>query len=139
MSTLLPYTTLFRSLVDGLSFNSVATSSDVDNLNIISSGPVPPNPSELLASKQFEKFLDDAAHMYEMIIIDSPPLLAVTDSQVLATKVDGVIVIARSTQTETTQLEESVDLIGKVNGNIIGTVLNDVQKEDNSNYYYYYV
>jgi len=73
-----------------------------------------------------------------MIIIDSPPLLAVTDSQVLATKVDGVIVIARSTQTETTQLEESVDLIGKVNGNIIGTVLNDVQKEDNSNYYYYY-
>src|SRR5690625_8006801 len=120
MSTLLPYTTLFRSLVDGLSFNSVATSSDVDNLNIISSRPVPPNPSELHASKQFEKFLDDAAHMYEMIIIDSPPLLAVTDTQVLATKVDGVIVIARSTQTDTTQLKESVDLIGKVNGNIIG-------------------
>lgn len=129
---------LSNALVDGLSFNSVVTSSDVDNLNIISSGPVPPNPSELLASKQFEKFLDEATHMYEMIIIDSPPILAVTDSQILATKVDGVIVVARSTQTETTQLEESVDLIGKVKGNIIGTVLNDVQKEDNSKYYYYY-
>lgn len=131
-------TGLSNAVVDGLSVGHVATSSDVDHLDLISSGPVPPNPSELLASKQFEKFLSQASESYEMVIIDTPPLLAVTDSQILATKLDGVVLVARSGQTETQQLEESVEAIKKVNGNLLGTVLNDVAKSNNDNYYYYY-
>lgn len=128
---------LSNALVDGLSFNRIAEASDIDNLDLISSGPVPPNPSELLASKQFERLLTEASEIYEMIIIDTPPLLAVTDAQILATKLDGVIIVARSGQTETNQLQESVEAINKVKGNILGTVLNDVEKTDNTNYYYY--
>ena len=128
---------LSNALVDGLSFNRIAEASDIDNLDLISSGPVPPNPSELLASKQFERLLTEASDIYDMIIIDTPPLLAVTDAQILATKLDGVIIVARSGQTETNQLQESVEAINKVKGNILGTVLNDVEKTDNTNYYYY--
>lgn len=128
---------LSNALVDGLSFNRIAEVSDIDNLDLISSGPVPPNPSELLASKQFERLLTEASDIYDMIIIDTPPLLAVTDAQILATKLDGVIIVARSGQTETNQLQESVEAINKVKGNLLGTVLNDVDKTDNTNYYYY--
>jgi len=128
---------LSNALVDGLSFNRIAEVSDIDNLDLISSGPVPPNPSELLASKQFERLLTEASDIYEMIIIDTPPLLAVTDAQILATKLDGVIIVARSGQTEINQLQESVEAINKVKGNLLGTVLNDVQKTDNANFYYY--
>src|SRR5699024_3517723 len=128
---------LSNALVDGLSFNRIAEVSDIDNLDLISSGPVPPNPSELLASKQFERLLTEDSDIYEMIIIDTPPLLAVTDAQILATKLDGVIIVARSGQTEINQLQESVEAINKVKGNLLGTVLNDVQKTDNANFYYY--
>jgi len=128
---------LSNALVDGLSFNRIAEASDIDNLDLISSGPVPPNPSELLASKQFERLLTEASDIYEMIIIDTPPLLAVTDAQILATKLDGVIIVARSGQTEINQLQESVEAINKVKGNMLGAVLNDVDKTDNTNYYYY--
>lgn len=128
---------LSNALVDDFSFASIAAGSDVDNLSVIPSGPVPPNPSELLASQRFKKLLAEASETYELIIIDTPPLLAVTDAQILATLVDGVVVVARSHQTEVSHLQESIELIRKVNGNLLGMVLNDVEKTTSDNYYYY--
>jgi len=129
---------LSNAIVDSHTFAGIAKSSDIDNLDIIPSGPVPPNPSELLASEKFRKGFEIAQETYDMIIIDSPPMLAVTDAQILASILDGVVLVARSGKTETDQLKESVNLIKNVQGNLIGTVLNDVEKTNNDNYYYYY-
>ncbi len=128
---------LSNALVDNLPFDGVAEASDVDNLDVMTSGPVPPNPSELLASQRFKQGLSQASEVYDMIIVDTPPLLAVTDAQILANLLDGVIIVARSNQTEVDQLKESVELIKKVQGNLLGTVLNDVEKSAKEDYYYY--
>lgn len=128
---------LSTALINGTSFASVADSFDVDNLDIVSSGPVPPNPSELLASERFKKLLTEAYNVYDIIIVDTPPLLAVTDAQILATMLDGVVIVARSGSTEVEELQEAIELIKKVNGNLLGTVLNDVGKAEDVGYYYY--
>ncbi len=128
---------LSNALVDNLPFEEVAEACDVDNLDVMTSGPVPPNPSELLASKRFKQGLSHASEVYDMIIVDTPPLLAVTDAQILANLLDGVIIVTRSHQTEVDQLKESVELIKKVQGNLLGTVLNDVEKTAKEDYYYY--
>lgn len=130
-------TGLSNALVDNLSFEAIAKSFDVDDLYIIPSGPIPPNPSELLSSNRFTDLLNEAKEAFDMIIIDTPPLLAVTDAQILASKLDGAIIVARSNQTEVEQLKQAVELINKVGGNLIGAVLNDVEKNDSNNYYYY--
>ena len=130
-------TGLSNALVDNLSFEAIAKSFDVDDLYIIPSGPIPPNPSELLSSNRFTDLLNEAKEVFDMIIIDTPPLLAVTDAQILASKLDGAIIVARSNQTEVEQLKQAVELINKVGGNLIGAVLNDVEKKDSNNYYYY--
>lgn len=128
---------LSTALINGTSFASVAESFDIDNLDVISSGPVPPNPSELLGSQRFKDLLAEAYDVYDMIVIDTPPILAVTDAQILATMMDGVVIVARSGITEVEELKEAVELIEKVQGNLLGTVLNDVEKTANNNYYYY--
>jgi len=128
---------LSNAIVDSQTFEGLAQKSDIDHLYVITSGPVPPNPSELLASDKFKKGLEIATEQYEVIIVDSPPILTVTDAQILANQLDGVVIVARSGKTETDELKESVNLIEKVQGNILGTVLNDVDKT-NKDYYYYY-
>ncbi len=131
-------TGLSNALVDNTSFETVAISSDVENLDIIPSGPIPPNPSELLASNRFKELYEEAYEVYDMIIVDTPPIIAVTDAQIVANMLDGVIIVARSGQTEVEHLKQSVQLIEKVQGNLLGTVLNDVEKVNSGNYYYYY-
>ena len=108
-----------------------------DNLTIITAGKVPPNPAEMLASKVMTKFIDEMRNHFDYIILDTPPLQAVTDAQILATKADGVLLVVRSKTTKKDAVEASVDLINKVNGKIIGTVLNAVDNLHNKYYYYY--
>lgn len=116
---------------------NIAKKSEVANLDVIPSGPVPSNPSELLASKCFKNLLYEANNRYEMILIDSPPINSVTDAQILATIVGDVIIVARSGQTEAEQLKKSVELIESVNGNLLGIVLNDQEKNASEAHYYY--
>ena len=87
-------------------------SSDVDNLDIISSGPIPPNPSELLSTKKMQNLLKEAQMSYDLVIFDTPPVLAVTDAQVLANIVDGSLLGVRSKRTEfeaATKAKEALD------------------------------
>ena len=108
-----------------------------ENLVVISSGKTPPNPSEMLGSKAMGTFLDEMKKHFDYIIIDTPPIGAVTDSQVLSTKVDGTILVVKAGQTKKDVVMNSINAIKKVNGNIIGTVLNGVEQKDNKYYYYY--
>ena len=109
----------------------------VTGLDIITSGVIPPNPSELLGSKKFQKFMEEMKGMYDTIILDSPPLLAVTDAQVLTTISDGTIIVAQHGVTKKEEILQAKDLLEKVKGNILGVVLSQIPPEDNGYYYYY--
>ena len=107
-----------------------------ENLTIITAGKIPPNPSEMLASRAMTAFIEEMKKEFKYIILDTPPLQAVTDAQVLSTKADGVLLIVRAGSTKKEMVLNSVDLIKKVQGKVIGTVLNGVENKKN-NYYYY--
>ena len=108
-----------------------------ENLTIITAGKIPPNPSEMLASRAMTAFIEEMKKEFKYIILDTPPLQAVTDAQVLSTKADGVLLIVRAGSTKREMVFNSVDLIKKVQGKVIGTVLNGVENKKNNNYYYY--
>ena len=107
-----------------------------ENLTIITAGKIPPNPSEMLASRAMTAFIEEMKNEFKYIILDTPPLQAVTDAQVLSTKADGVLLVVRAGSTKKEMVLNSVDLINKVHGKVIGTVLNGVENKKN-NYYYY--
>lgn len=107
-----------------------------ENLTIITAGKIPPNPSEMLSSRAMTAFIKEMKEEFKYIILDTPPLQAVTDAQVLSTKADGVLLVVRAGSTKREMVLNSVDLIKKVHGKIIGTVLNGVENKKN-NYYYY--
>lgn len=117
------------------SFEEVANDYN-ENLTIITAGKIPPNPSEMLASRAMTAFIKEMKNEFKYIILDTPPLQAVTDAQVLSTKADGVLLVVRAGSTKKELVSNSVDLINKVHGKVIGTVLNGVENKRN-NYYYY--
>ena len=108
-----------------------------EGLTVVPAGKIPPNPSEMLGSKAMGTFLDEMKKHFDYIIMDTPPIGAVTDSQVLSTKVDGTILVVKAGQTKKDVVMNSINAIKKVNGNIIGTVLNGVEQSKNKYYYYY--
>lgn len=107
------------------------------NLYVLPSGPVPPNPSELLGSTAMEKLIAKLSKDYDLILFDTPPVLAVTDAQILGSCCDGVIIVIRSHQTEKKDLVKTKELLTRTNVNVIGVVLNDADQTD-VNYGYYY-
>lgn len=117
------------------SFEDVANCYN-ENLTIITAGKIPPNPSEMLSSRAMTAFIKEMKKEFKYIILDTPPLQAVTDAQVLSTKADGVLLIVRAGSTKRDAVLNSVDLIKKVKGKVIGTVLNGVENKKNSYYYY---
>lgn len=106
------------------------------NLDVLPSGPFPPNPSELLNSRKMERLLEDFAGKYTQIIIDSPPILAVTDASVLAGHVDGAVLVLRSGETEQRAAERAVDQFRRLGVRIFGAVLNEVAINANDESYY---
>ena len=108
-----------------------------ENLLILPSGKIPPNPSEMLSSKAMSNLLEELKEDFDYIIIDTPPIQAVTDSQILSTKVDGTLLVIRAKETKRESVHNAVNLLKKVNAHIMGTVLNGVDN-DSGNYYYYY-
>lgn len=113
-----------------------------ENMDILTSGNIPPNPAEILSSKKMKEFLKDMRNTYDVVLIDSPPVLAVTDAQVISTMVDGVILVVASGQCEKEACIKAKDLLTKVKANVIGAVISkmptDKRKGYNYGYYYYY-
>ncbi|MBT2600534.1 MULTISPECIES: CpsD/CapB family tyrosine-protein kinase [unclassified Oceanobacillus] len=128
---------LSNILVGETSMQDAVESSDVENLDLISCGPIPPNPSELLGSKRMQFFIEEAKQHYDVVIFDMPPVLAVTDAQVMSNFVDGAILVVRSKRTENEAANKALEALESVNANVLGVVLNDRDKKD-ANYYYYY-
>ncbi len=107
------------------------------DLYILTSGPIPPNPAELLSSKSMEQFIEDAKSQFEYIIFDTPPLLAVADPQILANQVDASILVVFSEKTEIDQAKKSKELLENAQSKLLGVVLNHKEVQ-NGDYYYYY-
>lgn len=114
---------------------AVTASDEVPNLDFLSCGPIPPNPSELLGSKAMERMLAEAATRYDLVIFDTPPVLAVTDAQIIADICDGAVLVAKSQQTEYDSIKKAVNLLKPAKAKLLGAVLNG-QKEMRENYYY---
>lgn len=120
-----------------VSVNDIFYETTVDNLYVIPSGPTPPNPSELIGSKRMEKLIIALQDAFDLVIYDAPPVLSVTDAQILATKVEGTILVVRENKAEKEAVKQAVGLIRHVRAKIIGTVLNDVDGAS-AGYYGYY-
>lgn len=126
-------------LVGETDLNKVIHKTKVDNLYFLSSGTIPPNPSEMLDSKAMENFLLQIKNEYDYVIIDSPPVVAVTDAEILARKVDGVILVCSAEITELALIERGIELLKSDSSNFIGAVLNNFSgKAGYSSYYKYY-
>lgn len=119
-------------------FNEVVMKSNDLKLYLLPSGPIPPNPSELLASSRMTKLMHELEDYFDLIIYDAPPITSVTDPQILATKVDGVVLVVRQNYVRKDEVRKAKSILDNVDANILGYVLNGKEREDGSGYYAYY-
>ena len=129
---------LTNLLVGNATLEEAIIHSEVPNLDILPSGPLPPNPSEMLGSKRMGDLLKALRKRYDRILIDSPPVTAVTDAVILGKSVDGVVMVIRAAQTVREVAKNSIHQLHAVGANILGVVLNAVDIGKDKYYYYYY-
>ncbi|MFP4088319.1 MAG: GumC family protein [Desulfobacteraceae bacterium] len=111
---------------------------DVSNLDLIPSGPLPPNPSEMLGSNRMAGLMKTLRGDYARIIVDSPPVTAVTDAVILSKQVDGVVVVIKAGDTVREVIQNSLGQLEAVGATVLGAVLNAVAIGKDKYYYYYY-
>ena len=98
-------------------------------VDFITSGKIPPNPAELLASAAFEHYMNKLKSEYDYIVIDTPPVNTVADAQIVASKVDGVVVVVRAEKTRYNELLRAEEVLGSSGGKVIGIVANDLESK----------
>ena len=109
----------------------------VTGLYTLTSGAIPPNPAELLSSKRMNELMDELSGKFDLVIYDMPPVIAVTDAQIMASKVDGTIFVLPKSQASKDEVLKSKELLEMVKANMLGVVFNRVEKASDSYYYYY--
>jgi capsular exopolysaccharide synthesis family protein len=129
---------LTNYLVENIDPASLLVETEVDNLYILPSGPIPPNPSELLSSGKMLELLSYCKTQFDFVIVDAPPVVAVTDACVLASKIDGIILVLGAGQVRPEMAQKAKELITRANGHILGVILNRVEIDADHAYYYYY-
>lgn len=107
-----------------------------ENLYIMPSGPMPPNPSELLRSKKMQELVDVLEESFDLVIFDMPPVVTVTDAQILSAYVDGTILVIRERATKKQAVIEAKKMLDMVQAKIIGVIYNGKKQGDDSYYYY---
>jgi capsular exopolysaccharide synthesis family protein len=115
----------------------VIQSSDVPGLDLVTSGKLPPNPAELLTSHKMTQFLDLLSQEYDLTVIDTPPVLTVTDAAALASRVDGIILVAKPGVTKISAFKQTIEQLHAIGARVLGVVLNEVNP-DSRKYGYYY-
>ena len=131
---------LSNFLSGNASLESVIKKSNIPNLFYIPSGPIPPNPSELIGSNLFKSMMEFLGERFDHIVFDSPPVLGFADSIILSTAVDGVILVVLGGKTPRETLQRAKEVLHQVNAKILGVVINriDIQRSDYGYYYYRY-
>lgn len=114
-------------------------STEIENLDVITSGVVPPNPSVLLESEKMKKIVDKFKSEYDVIIFDTPPVSCLTDALIMARLADVTLIVARANKTTFAMLEETKVALENVNASVAGVILNYVEKQDSKYYNNYYI
>ena len=109
----------------------------IENLQIITSGPPPQNPSERLSSQRLVKLLEQLEHMADIIIFDSPPVLSVTDAAVLANRIEGVVLVIQAKRTTRAMAKRALERLNQVGANLLGGILNQLPGSGNVYQSYY--
>ena len=125
-------------LAGGASLDEVIQKSRFPGLSVLTSGAIPPNPSELLGSLAAKKIMDELRGRFDYVIVDSSPLLAVTDAAVLAANADGVLIMARFGQTKRDQLSHAVAALKDVGAPLLGAVFTMTPSRGSASYSYRY-
>ena len=131
-------TSILTSNENSINVEDFLQASGVDNLDILTSGPIPPNPAQLLNSNRLQAFIDAVERQYDIVILDVPPLLAVSDTQALMRKLDGVVLVVKNGQTEKLAAKRAVELLRLSKTRILGYVMNDVGRDGDAGYGYGY-
>jgi len=133
---------LANVLVEGLDYHRISNLVDVPNLEVLTSGPKPPNPPELLGSARMKDFIAKVREEYDTVILDTPPVLPVTDAAILSTLADGVVFVISHGKTQFNMAVQAKENLEKVDSSarIIGTVINNIPSSSSygHDYYYYY-
>ncbi len=125
-------------LMDDISYDKMIKKSIMDNLFIIPSGVLPPNPSELISSQKMEDLIERLKGDFDLVVFDTPPVIAVTDAAILSTKVDGVLLVVKSGQTNYDAVVRAKSLMENVDARMLGALLNGVEVGGMYGTYYYY-
>jgi capsular exopolysaccharide synthesis family protein len=125
-------------LTDDRPLDSVIKPSGIPNLDLLTSGPIPPNPAELFESAQMDALIDQLRKhpRYDMIVFDSAPTLLTTDTPVLAAKMDGVLVVLEAGRTTEEQALMTKEMLTNSGARVLGAVLNKA-RSSGAGYYYY--
>ena len=129
---------LSSHLINRKTLDEIIHKTTVENLFIIPSGIIPPNPSELLSHPQLQALLETATQSYNRVIVDTPPVASVADPMIISKVVDAVILVIRSRETARDVVSRAVNQLKNVNSDILGAILNDVDFRKDSYYYQYY-
>ena len=131
---------LTNLIVGDRDYDDVIKTTEIPNLFVLPCGPLPPNPAELLMTHRFGVVLEELAKRYDRIILDSPPVQVVTDAVVLSKlpQTDGVILVVNASKTPRDDIKRSARQIKAVGGNIFGVIVNAIEPDNRSGYYYSY-
>lgn len=132
------YSNLILNYHDGLKFDKYIQKTNYDNLDLLPTGPMPPNPVEILGSENNKKVLEELKKKYDLIIMDCAPVIGLSDSLILATLSDLNIITVSMKKTKMENLEKVKKLFEQNNLKINGVVLNKAEVQGNSYYSYYY-
>ena len=129
-------------LIDtSLSVDDIIKMSPIPNLSIVTSGYIPPNPSEIIASNRMDKLIADLKEKYDYVLLDAPPVIAVTDALILAKKVDMMLLVVKISQTEKDIVKRTKELMSNIGASFAGAIANGIEAHKyyhGYSYYYYY-
>ncbi|GAA3402039.1 hypothetical protein GCM10020370_12370 [Paenibacillus hodogayensis] len=126
---------LSNLLANQIAIQEAVNDTHISNLSIMTSGPIPPNPSELLASIRMQTLIKELRGIYDVILFDSPPALQVTDTQLLAAQCDGVLLVVKSGKVKRDHVKKTISSLEYVKARILGVVLNNKRKKTKDSLY----
>lgn len=132
------YDGLSNLIIGKSDYDNAIRTTRVNNLDLLTSGPIPPNPSELIDSERFYEIYNELVQRYDFVLIDTPPVNTVTDAQVFIQYVGDTIIVIDSEDNNKNEVKRAKSLIDKASGKVIGAVLNKTSKDKSSSYYSYY-
>lgn len=128
---------LTNALLNHNELDSIVVQTKTAGLDVLTSGPIPPNPAELLMSDSMTTLIEQAKNSYDLIMFDCAPVGAVTDAAIMSTKTDAVLFVVKAGHTDRHQLKRAASLLHQVNARVLGYILTGISRKNNDSYYYY--